>query len=73
MTYFQNTTDASQQYRPNSAAAGSFQDGTIVRGNLSDLMRNATVVKGTFVVPTLVHSDIRERESTSVPMYGIVW
>jgi hypothetical protein len=55
MTYFQTTTDASDVYRSSSAAGSGKFTGTAVSGNLSDLMRNATIFRATFVAPVVVH------------------
>ena len=57
MTFFQTTTDASDLYRPNSAAGGIMEDSTAVKGNLADLMRNATVFRVAFIVPAVVRLD----------------
>ena len=55
MTYFQTTTDASDIYRPSSAAGSGKITGTAVPGNLADLMRNATIFRATFVAPVVLH------------------
>lgn len=57
MTYFQTTTDASDLYRPNSAAGSDKQAGTAVSGNLADLMRNRTIFREAFVAPVVVHEN----------------
>lgn len=59
MTYFQSMTDASDLYRPTSAAEASVED-TAVKGNLADLMRNRTLVKATFFVPRIVEYPSRQ-------------
>jgi len=57
MKYFQNTTDASQLYRTTSAAEEAVFESTAVRGNLSDLIRNATIIRGTVVAPIVVQTN----------------
>lgn len=57
MTYFQTTTDASELYRPSSAAESGKQAGTAVSGNLADLMRNHTIFREAFVAPVVVREN----------------
>ncbi len=45
MNYFQPTADARGFFQPNSSAGNASLTSTAVSGNLSDLMRNATVVR----------------------------
>jgi len=63
MTYFRATTDASDLYRPNSAAGSVIQHPTAVIGNLSDLMKNATIYRATFIVPEVVY--VKDSETTT--------
>lgn len=51
MNYFQPTADARGFYRLNSSAGNSSLTNTAVAGNLSDLMRNATVIKMNILTP----------------------
>jgi hypothetical protein len=73
MTYFQNSTDASRMYRQNSAAEGNNQDCTAVRGNLSDVIKNATLFRGTFVSPVIVHVVTPGQDANLSAVYGPVW
>jgi len=73
MTYFQNTTDASNLYRASSAADGNSQDGTAVKGNLSDFMKNATIFRGSFVAPKIVYVTSPGQDANSSATYGPVW
>lgn len=45
MNYFQPTADARGFFQSNSSAGNASLTSTAVSGNLSDLMRNATVVR----------------------------
>ena len=54
MTFFKNTTDASNVYIPNSAAGSSDLNGAAVAGNLSDVMKNGAVFQITYIAPTLL-------------------
>lgn len=45
MNYFQPTADVRGFFQSNSAAGNSSLTNTATSGNLSDLMRNATVVR----------------------------
>ncbi len=72
MTYFQNTTDASDLYRPTSAAETSIDD-SAVRGNLADLMRNRTLVKATFLVPRVIHHIPDLLDADTSPTSRPVW
>lgn len=49
MTFFIETTDASGSYYPTTAAAGPMQNGPAVAGNLSDVMKNGTLVRTNFL------------------------
>ncbi len=55
MSYFRATTDASDVFRPSSAAPGTFPVSAGVNGNLADMMRNATVYRVTFVTQPIIH------------------
>lgn len=44
-TYTGSSADASQQYRPTSAAGSPQIVGAAVNGNLADLVKNATVYR----------------------------
>lgn len=54
MTFFLNSTDASNLYRPSSAAGTLENKGTVVGGSLSDVMKNGLVFRITQVVPAQV-------------------
>lgn len=43
--YFQGNADASQEYRPTSAAGPQETASAAVNGNLADLVRNSTVYR----------------------------
>lgn len=45
MNYFQPTADARGFFQSNSSAGNASLTSTAVSGNLSDLMKNATVVR----------------------------
>ena len=45
MKYHQASTDASDIYKPSTAAAGFGQQSTAVIGNVADYMRHATVTR----------------------------
>lgn len=49
MTFFLETTDASSTYRPNSAAGSNDLNGAAVSGNLSDVMKNGTIFRVTYI------------------------
>jgi hypothetical protein len=68
--YFQATTDASDVYRANAAVGTSTQAGTVVPGTLSDLMRNATIFKATFVSPVVVHVNNPVPDTNAADTYG---
>ena len=60
MTFFQNTADASSVFSPNSATGNNNLNGAAVGGNLSDVMKNATIFRVTHVVPIyLRNSDLK--------------
>lgn len=73
MTYFQDSTDASNLYRANSAAGGNDTDSTAVRGNLSDLMKNASVIRGTFMAPRVTHFSAPGHDINPSATYAPVW
>jgi hypothetical protein len=73
MSYFQNTTDASDIYRPTSAAAGTTIEDTAVKGNLADMMRHGTVYKATFVVPKVVQHTPYLIDTNTSPTSSVVW
>jgi hypothetical protein len=54
MNYFKPTSDASYLYRPTSASDTGQYTGTAVKANLADLMRNANIVRETFIAPILI-------------------
>ena len=43
--YFQDSTDASYQYRPSAAAESAGLATTALSGNLSDVMKNSTIYR----------------------------
>lgn len=60
MTFFQNTTDASNVFSPNSAAGSNNLNEAAVGGNLSDVMKNATIFRVTHIAPIyLRNSDLK--------------
>lgn len=60
MTFFQNTADASSVFSPNSASGSNDLNGAAVSGNLSDVMKNATIFRVTHIAPTyLRNSDLK--------------
>lgn len=60
MIFFQNTTDASRVFSPNSAAGNNNLNGVAVGGNLSDMMKNATIFRVTVVAPIYLRdSDLK--------------
>ena len=73
MTYFRNTTDASDIYRATSAAAGASIEDTAVRGNLSDMMRHGTIFKATFVLPKVVQHTPQVLDGNTSPTSQAVW
>jgi hypothetical protein len=73
MNYFRNTTDASDLYRPTSAAAGTTIDDTADRGNMADMMRNGTLFKATFVVPMVVQQTPGMFDANSSPTSCPIW
>jgi len=70
MIYFQTTTDARDMYRPSSAAETRKAIGTALSGNLSDLMRNATIFRATFVAPVVIHVNNPAPETHVGDTYG---
>ena len=68
--YHQTTTDASDLYRSNAAVGVSTQSGTAVPGTLSDLMRNATIFKATFVSPVVVHVNNPVPDTNAADVYS---
>lgn len=56
MNYYQNTSDARDIYRSNSASGSLNLTGTAVPGNLGDLMRNAVAIRATFIAPVVTRS-----------------
>jgi hypothetical protein len=54
MNYFKPTSDASYLYRPTSASDTGQYTGTAVKANLADLIRNASIVRETLIVPMLI-------------------
>lgn len=70
MTYFQTTTDASNLYRPSSAASDIHRSETAVPGNLADLMRNATIFRATFIAPAVVHVSEPIPDTSIAETYG---
>jgi hypothetical protein len=73
MNYFRNTTDASDLYRPTSAAAGTTIDDTADRGNMADMMRYGTLYKATFIVPRVIQQNPGLFDTNSSPTSGPVW
>jgi len=71
MNYFRATTDASDLYRPNSAATTT-QLSTAVNGNLADMMRNATIFRVTVIAPQTVHMDTPEPSTSARDTYGVL-
>ncbi len=51
MNYFQPTADARGFFQSNSSAGNASLTSTAVTGNLSDLMKNATVVRVNLLSP----------------------
>lgn len=70
MKYYQTTTDASDLYRPNAAVGTGTQSATAVPGTLSDLMRNATIFKATFVSPVVVHVNSPVPDTNAADVYS---
>ena len=70
MMYFQTSTDAHDLYRPSSAAESRNESGTAVQGNLSDLMRNATIFRATFIAPVIVHINSPSPDTNVHDTYG---
>jgi hypothetical protein len=71
MTYFKSATDASDLYRPSAAAASTDRYSTAVTGNLSDMMRNATIFRATFIAPVVVHINNPVPETNARDTYSV--
>jgi len=65
MTFFQNTTDASNMYIPNSAAGSNDLNGSAVSGNLSDVMKNGAIYRVTYVAPIFLSNNDLKPTSVS--------
>ena len=72
MSYFKAATDASDLYRPSAAAASTDRYSTAVTGNLSDMMRNATIFRATFIAPVVVHINNPTPDINARDTYGAV-
>jgi hypothetical protein len=65
MNYFQPTADARGFFQSNSSAGNASLTSTAVSGNLSDLMRNATVVRVNIPSPRKPPTCAEPRQSAS--------
>lgn len=65
MNYFHPTADARGFFQSNSSAGNASLTSTAVSGNLSDLMRNATVVRVSIPSPHKSPTCAEPRQGTS--------